>query len=65
MSEPTLPASGAGAELSARYGDALMNTFGPPKRIFVRGEGVHLWDADGKDYLDFAGRPEILVAQQA
>ncbi len=52
MSEPTLPASGAGAELSARYGDALMNTFGPPKRIFVRGEGVHLWDADGNRYLD-------------
>ena len=43
---------GSQAELTARYGQALMNTFGPPKRVFVRGEGVHLWDADGNRYLD-------------
>ncbi|MGO4958362.1 acetylornithine transaminase [Luteococcus sp. Sow4_B9] len=30
----------------------MMNTFGAPKRVFVRGEGVHVWDADGKRYLD-------------
>jgi acetylornithine aminotransferase len=29
-----------------------MNTFGPPKRVFVRGEGCYLWDADGRRYLD-------------
>ena len=23
-----------------------------PDTVFVRGEGVHLWDADGKQYLD-------------
>lgn len=39
-------------ELTSRYGQVMMNTFGPPKRVFVRGEGVHLWDADGKRYLD-------------
>lgn len=39
-------------QLAQRYGQALMNTFGPPKRVFVRGEGVHLWDADGNRYLD-------------
>lgn len=45
--------SGGGqAELTDRYGHAVMNTFGPPKRVFVRGEGVHLWDADGNRYLD-------------
>ncbi len=44
--------NGAQAELTARYTHALMNTFGPPKRVFVRGEGVHLWDADGNRYLD-------------
>jgi acetylornithine/N-succinyldiaminopimelate aminotransferase len=47
---------GLSAEWTARYGGALMNTFGPPKRVFVRGEGAYLWDADGRRYLDlFAG----------
>lgn len=40
------------AELLGRYGDVMMNTFGAPKRVFVRGEGVHVWDADGRRYLD-------------
>ncbi len=49
----TLTASTGGQpELSTRYSASVMNTFGPPKRIFVRGEGVHLWDADGNRYLD-------------
>ncbi|MGB4628739.1 MAG: aminotransferase class III-fold pyridoxal phosphate-dependent enzyme, partial [Propionicimonas sp.] len=30
----------------------MMNTFGAPKRVFVRGEGAYLWDADGNRYLD-------------
>lgn len=42
----------AQAALTSRYTGALMNTFGAPKRVFVRGEGVHLWDADGNRYLD-------------
>jgi acetylornithine/N-succinyldiaminopimelate aminotransferase len=47
---------GLSAEWTGRYGNALMNTFGPPKRVFVRGEGAQLWDADGRRYLDlFAG----------
>jgi acetylornithine/N-succinyldiaminopimelate aminotransferase len=40
------------AQLTQRYTEVLMNTFGAPKRVFVRGEGVHLWDADGNRYLD-------------
>ena len=43
---------GAQADLTARYSQALMNTFGTPKRVFVRGEGVHVWDADGNRYQD-------------
>lgn len=39
----------------ARYVDALMNTFGPPKTTLVRGEGARVWDADGKEYVDLLG----------
>jgi len=38
-----------------RYAGAVMNTFGPPKLVLVRGEGAHVWDADGNQYLDFFG----------
>ena len=48
---PTAPASQAA--WTTRYQHSLMNTFGPPKRVFVRGEGAHLWDADGNRYTDF------------
>ncbi|MEA4945507.1 MAG: acetylornithine transaminase [Propionicimonas sp.] len=43
---------GGNAAVTARYQAVMMNTFGPPKRVFVRGEGVWLWDADGNRYLD-------------
>lgn len=35
-----------------RYQHALMNTFGTPATVLVRGEGAYVWDADGKKYLD-------------
>ncbi len=38
-----------------RYADSLMNTFGPPKLVLERGEGAHVWDTDGKSYLDLLG----------
>ncbi|MBI5091707.1 MAG: acetylornithine transaminase [Candidatus Hydrogenedentes bacterium] len=31
----------------------VINTYGARKLALVRGEGVTLWDADGKEYLDF------------
>jgi acetylornithine/N-succinyldiaminopimelate aminotransferase len=34
------------------YTESVMNTFGTPKRVFVRGEGCYLWDAEGRRYLD-------------
>ncbi|NEY33005.1 acetylornithine transaminase [Streptomyces sp. PRKS01-65] len=42
-------------ELTARWQSALMNNYGTPRLPLVRGEGVKLWDADGKEYLDFVG----------
>ncbi len=43
------------AEWTTRYANAVMNTFGPPQTVLVRGEGSHVWDADGKQYLDLLG----------
>ncbi|MFI6854707.1 acetylornithine transaminase [Streptomyces sp. NPDC050416] len=42
-------------ELTARWQNALMNNYGTPRLPLVRGEGTKLWDADGKQYLDFVG----------
>ncbi len=42
-------------DLTARYTDAVMNTFGPPRLTLVRGEGAHVWDADGREYVDLLG----------
>ncbi|MEU3381905.1 acetylornithine transaminase [Streptomyces caelestis] len=42
-------------ELTARWQNALMNNYGTPRLPLVRGEGTRLWDADGKQYLDFVG----------
>jgi acetylornithine/N-succinyldiaminopimelate aminotransferase len=50
------PHTGLSQTWTDRYTHALMNTFGPPKRVFVRGEGAQVWDADGRRHLDlFAG----------
>ena len=39
-------------ELADRYGRALLPVFGTPQRVLARGEGAHVWDTDGKQYLD-------------
>ncbi|GAA2144942.1 acetylornithine transaminase [Nocardioides koreensis] len=38
-----------------RYAGALMNTFGPPKLVLERGQGAHVWDTEGKEYVDLLG----------
>ncbi len=38
-----------------RYTGAVMNTFGTPKLVLVKGEGARVWDADGRQYLDLVG----------
>ena len=48
-------ASMTNQEWTERYAGALMNTFGPPKLVLVRGEGAHVWDADGQEYVDLLG----------
>jgi acetylornithine/N-succinyldiaminopimelate aminotransferase len=35
-----------------RHAAAVMGTYGRPARTLVRGEGPHVWDADGTRYLD-------------
>ncbi|MCX7719049.1 MAG: acetylornithine transaminase [Candidatus Sumerlaeaceae bacterium] len=37
-------------DLAARY---LMPTYGERSMVLVRGEGARVWDADGREYLDF------------
>jgi len=41
--------------IKERYPAALINTFGEPRLALVRGEGAHVWDEDGKEYLDLFG----------
>ncbi|MBP2367350.1 acetylornithine transaminase [Pseudonocardia parietis] len=39
-----------------RWQAALMNNYGTPPLTLVRGEGSHVWDAEGRRYLDlYAG----------
>jgi len=47
-----LPSTTTSSAVLDTYVDSVMNTFGMPKRVFVRGEGCFLWDADGQRYLD-------------
>ncbi|PFG38357.1 acetylornithine aminotransferase [Georgenia soli] len=56
MSERTNTEPGpAGAGWTERYRGSVMNTFGDPQRVLVRGEGAWVWDADGNRYLDLLG----------
>ncbi|GAA2102625.1 acetylornithine transaminase [Streptomyces albiaxialis] len=43
------------AALTARWQGALMNNYGTPRLPLTHGEGMKLWDAEGKEYLDFLG----------
>ena len=39
------------AAMSCRY---VMQTYARPELVFTHGEGARLYDAHGKEYLDFA-----------
>ncbi|MFE9391367.1 acetylornithine transaminase [Streptomyces sp. NPDC006784] len=41
--------------LTGRWQGALMNNYGTPRIPLTHGEGSRLWDAEGKQYLDFVG----------
>ncbi|MFW5899273.1 MAG: aminotransferase class III-fold pyridoxal phosphate-dependent enzyme, partial [Jiangellaceae bacterium] len=55
LSGLTTARAAGGAAWLDRYDTALMNTFGRPQRVLVRGEGCYVWDADGRRYLDLLG----------
>lgn len=38
---------------AARFSDAMFSYAPTPLAVLTRGEGVHVWDADGTQYLDF------------
>ncbi|MFJ6676222.1 acetylornithine transaminase [Actinosynnema sp. NPDC091369] len=40
------------SEHQQRWQAAMMNNYGTPGLTLVRGEGAHVWDADGNRYLD-------------
>ncbi|MEV0442807.1 acetylornithine transaminase [Streptomyces spectabilis] len=54
-STPPTPAPSFNASLTARWQGALMDNYGTPRLPLVRGAGSRLWDADGKEYVDFVG----------
>lgn len=35
------------------YSQVHMNVFGTPLRVLDHGQGTHVWDVDGNEYLDF------------
>nr|WP_300337585.1 acetylornithine transaminase [Actinomyces sp.] len=44
--------AGSQQEWTQRYAGAVMNTFGTPQRVLVRGAGAEVTDADGRTYTD-------------
>ena len=52
---PVATGDGSVAQWTDRYSHAVMDTFGAPQRVLVRGDGAWVWDADGKRYLDLLG----------
>ena len=43
------------AAIVERTADSIVANYGRQPLALVRGEGLHVWDADGNRYLDFAG----------
>ena len=41
------------AKWLGEYSQVHMNVFGTPLRVMDHGEGAHIWDVDGNEYLDF------------
>lgn len=38
-----------------QFDDVMVPNYAPGKIIPVKGEGSHVWDQDGREYIDFAG----------
>jgi len=52
-------------EIVALFDQYVMPTYGRYPLAFVRGQGSRVWDADGKEYLDFGGGIAVNVLGHA
>ena len=52
-------------EIIALFDKYVMPTYGRYPLAFVRGQGSRVWDADGKEYLDFGGGIAVNVLGHA
>jgi len=52
-------------EIVALFDQYVMPTYGRYPLVFVRGQGSRVWDADGKEYLDFGGGIAVNVLGHA
>ena len=54
-----------GQEIQALFDRYVMPTYARQPLVFVRGKGARVWDADGKEYLDFGGGIAVNVLGHA
>ncbi|MCK2240735.1 MULTISPECIES: acetylornithine transaminase [unclassified Crossiella] len=52
MSHNVINHLGSNEDGQRRWRSSFMDNYGTPALALVRGEGTHVWDADGKRYLD-------------
>jgi len=53
------------SETISLFDKYVMPTYGRQPLVFVRGKGSRVWDADGKEYLDFGGGIAVNVLGHA
>lgn len=53
------------AELAARWDAAVLPTYATPPLALVRGSGAHVWDADGREYVDLLAGIAVSVLGHA
>jgi acetylornithine/N-succinyldiaminopimelate aminotransferase len=53
------------SELIARWESAVMATYATPPLALVRGRGAHVWDADGRRYVDLIAGIAVSVLGHA
>lgn len=51
----------ATSDLQALYQQYVLNTYGKPSLALVRGAGARVWDAEGREYLDFLAGIAVTV----
>ncbi len=54
-----------GQEIQGLFERYVMPTYARQPLVFVRGKGARVWDADGKEYLDFGGGIAVNVLGHA